>query len=378
MNYKAALADDQVGTHVAALALLQLVQSARPVDSAGFLKVLKAHTMQPLQAQLIDVLAAVQTVEAHEAVKRTLRFTSADDQTLTERYLQGLAVGTRPASAVIEDLLRLAQTGADDFEEANVRDTLIQTVAAMCRRHAVLRQADQRLVKRVHAFILESLEACSATDAACKELFLRALNNLQSAKTVDVLLAHLDDRERRVAVAAAAALRRFPAATWTPKHLQRFRQVFYQQRRRYDSSVRTQALDVLLAVDLSDNEIGELLATLRAPADSQYEVRKYLLQRLWLLAERCERFARRLRAIVVSDPLLNNYDVLAQRGMTTALARRYARGPSFNGTILSVQELYKGVLRRGIVDMSVDAGGEEYSVFTVSWIALYFRTLFYI
>lgn len=331
---------------------------------AGFLKVLKAHTMQQLRPQLIDVLAATQTLDAHEAAKRTVRFASADEADLTERYLQGLAVGTRPQPAVVEDLLRQAQKTA--FEEPKVRDTLVQTVAAMVRRLAQLSPSAEnaKIVERVRQFISSSLSSCSDTD--CKELYLRALNNLQSADTVDELIEYLDASERRVAVAAAKALRRFPIATWTEEHRQQFTAIFYQLRRAYDSSVRTLALDVLLDLQPSDADLRDLVRFLNtAHFDRAFEVRKYLLQKLQLQAVRCPLFAGRLRAIVVGDPRLNNYHVLAQRGLTTALQRTFAQAPSFNGTVLSVQEMHKGVLRRGIVDMSVAAGGEEFSVFTL-------------
>lgn len=331
---------------------------------AGFLKVLKAHTMQELRPQLIDVLAATQTVEAHEAAKRTVRFASADDSDLAERYLQGLAVGTRPQPAVIEELVRQAEKTA--FEEPKVRDTLVQTVAAMAQRLARLPNSAQhaKVIERVQTLLTSSLTVC--TDADCKELYLRALNNLQSPETMDELIDYLGDSDRRLAVAAAKALRRFPVATWTAEHRQQFTAIFYQLRRGYDSSVRTLALDVLLELEPTDAELQDFVRFLHVThLDRAYEVRKYLLQKLQLLATRCPLFAGRLRAIIVADPRLNNYHVLAQRGLTTALQRRFAQAPSFNGTVLSVQEMHKGVLRRGIVDMSVTAGGEEFSVFTL-------------
>lgn len=53
-------------------------------------------------------------------------------------------------------------------------------------------------------------------------------------------------------------------------------------------------------------------------------------------------------------------------GLSTALSRTFSRTPSFNGSITSIQEIYGGVLKRGIVDMTVDAGTQQYSIMTVS------------
>lgn len=315
------------------------------------------------QAQFLDILAATQTRDAHEAALETLRITNSRDADLVERYLQGLAVGTRPHEWVINDLLRLSQL---PFDEAKVLDTLFQTIAAMAFRFARLPNHSYATptVVQVEESLVASLRKCQ--DNKCKELFIRSLHNLQSPTTVSLLFEYAQQGERTVGVAAMKALRDFPQATWSanPAHKRQFQQIFFQLTRRFDSSVRTLALDILLEQMPNADELNDLLQFLRS-TDKQFEVKKYLLQKLQMIADNCPRFRERFQRIVSSDAALNNYHILGQRGVTTAMSRTFSKLPSFNATLLSIQEIYGGVLKRGVVDMTVNAGEDKFSVFTV-------------
>lgn len=54
------------------------------------------------------------------------------------------------------------------------------------------------------------------------------------------------------------------------------------------------------------------------------------------------------------------------KGLTTVLTRQLSQAPSFNESLLSVQEIYKGVLKKGSVELILSAGRDEYSTFKVS------------
>lgn len=287
--------------------------------------------------------------------------TKTVDFELTERYLQGLAVGTRPQEWVIHDLLRLSQL---QFEEPKVHDTLFQTIAAMTFRFARLpnHSYSTPTVSQVEDLLVRSLRKCQ--DKKCKELYIRSLHNLQSPSAVAVLLEYASQTERTVAVAAMKALRGYPTITWTASHKTQFQQIFFQRRQRFDSSVRTLALDIFLEQKPNETELMELVQFLRSN-DKEYEVKKYLLQKLQMFADNCSRFRERFQRIVVNDVRLNNYHILGQRGVTTAISRIFSKVPSFNATLLSIQEVFGGVVKRGVVDMSVNAGKDTFSVFTV-------------
>ena len=49
------------------------------------------------------------------------------------------------------------------------------------------------------------------------------------------------------------------------------------------------------------------------------------------------------------------------------LTRQLSQSPSFNESLLSVQEIYKGVLKKGSVELILAAGRDEYSTFKVGF-----------
>lgn len=307
-------------------------------------------------------MAATQTRDAHEAALQVLRVEKSDDSNLVERYLQGLAVGTRPLEWVLNDLIRLSQV---KFEEPKVHDTVFQTIGAMAFRFARLpnHSYSTPIVSQVEEILTTALRKCK--DKTCKELYIRSLHNLQSPSTIALLFEYVAQNERTVSVAAMKALRDFPKSTWNSSHKKQLQKIFFQLPQRFDSSVRTLALDILLEQKPNDEELKDLIQFLRSN-DKEYEVKKYLLQKLQMFADSCPRFRESFKRIVVTDSGLNNYHILGQRGVTTAMTRVFSKAPSFNASLLSIQEIYGGVVKRGVVDMSVQAGKEKFSVFTVS------------
>lgn len=307
-------------------------------------------------------------MDAHDAAKDILKIESTEKTDNAERYLQGLAVGSRPQEAVITDLLNMTTAKLT----TKLHDSLTQTIASMANRYTRLvdQSFDCEIVKKVTIYLTKSLnEAKSPTD---KEIHIRALNNLQSPETVSLLFSQVYQPERLVSVAAMKALRNFPTKTWKPMHRKQFEDIFYQKKRKFDSSARTLALDILLALRPGTDELRPLLQYLRSN-DRAFEVKQYLLQKIQMLSEGCSRFRTVVKQVMTEDSRLNNYHVVGQKGLSTALARKFSKSPAFNMTLLSVQEMYGGTLKRGLVDMTVDAGRDKFSVFTVkAWLLLCF------
>lgn len=279
-----------------------------------------------------------------------------------ERYLQSLAVGSIPKDQVIEDLLKLLKK---DMSSSKIKYTIVQTVASMTNRFIKLHKNnhDHKIVGNVISFLLESLNKCK--DPSCREMYIRALHNLGHTKTMSTLIDQIYSKDRKITVAAMKALESLPREIWTKESQNVLADIFYQKTRTFDSSARTLALDILLDIQENDTDIENLLNFLESN-DRAYEVKQYLLQKLHLLSEKCSKFKRSLRRLLAKRPQLNNYHILGQKGLTTVLSRQFSKLPSFNGTLLSVQEIYNGVLKRGVVDMTVDTNNGQLSVFTVS------------
>lgn len=207
--------------------------------------------------------------------------------------------------------------------------------------------------------------------AECKEVqcfvqYLNGFNNLQSVEAVDLLFDYVNHTDRNVAVAAAKALRKYPASLWHRDQIKHFEDIFYQRAKRFDSSVRTLALDIVLESELSDEQLSRLLGHFKT-SDRAYEVTKYLHEKIAMLAAEDAALAERVQTRIRNDSMLNNYHALAPKGMTNALARSYARQSPFDGTMTSIQELFGGILKRGVVDMTLDSPGQKYSYFQVSF-----------
>lgn len=304
----------------------------------------------------------MQTVDTHEAVKEAIDLTSEEEIDNIERYLQALAISTRPNAIVIGDLLKLANSKSIN---AKVKLSLINALGSMAYRfaHGPQQSYYTDVVQNVETYLTESLLACK--DSACYESYLNGLRNLQSPDTIDKLIAFIEHPERSVAVAATKALKAFPASIWNGQHIGMFENIFHQSNRRYDSSTRTLILDILLKTRLGVEQVKRLLTHLKSD-DKAFEVKKYLLEQVMMVAAENEKFGAIVSEIIKSDSTLNNYHIVGQKGLSTALSRKYSIQSPFNGTLTSIQEIFGGVLKRGVVELTVDTPNTQYDLFTVN------------
>lgn len=364
-NFKKSLTNERIGKQESSAALLKLVQLSRTTSTEDFHRILKAKTMQDQKGQLLDLLGATQTTESHAAAKIMLTYETDEDLFLAERYLQALAVGSRPKKTVLKDLLQMAEKKPKNDK---FYDTLVQTVASVAHRYARLpgNSFDTELVEKVKEFLVQQLERCGKDN--CKQKFIRGLHNLKSPKTLKTLVKLAQEGSAKISVAAMKALRSFSVFLWNDEFKAVFEQIFFQVYKKFDSSARALALDILLDLKPDLEELTHLMQFLKSN-DKVYEVRQYLLQKLQMLADRCPDFAVLLRKVMQRDPNLNNYHVIGARGLSTALTRTYSTVPSFNASLESLQEMSGGVLKRGIVDLAVEVGEEKFSMFTLGLFA---------
>uniref|UniRef100_A0A182UUA3 Vitellogenin domain-containing protein n=1 Tax=Anopheles merus TaxID=30066 RepID=A0A182UUA3_ANOME len=359
---KNSLTNDNVGKEASATAMVDLVQAARKAKKEDLVRILKAKSSNDMKGQIVDILGAAQTMDSHQAAKSEL-LSSSDDENmfLAERYLQALAIGTRPKKEIIADLLEMALK-----EHMNVKfyDSLIQCMAAVTRRYAQLEgnSYETEVVKKVVNFLEEKIDECSRDD--CKLKFIRGLQNLKCPRTVDRLIKLAQESTKAVSVAAMKALRSFSVYLWNDEFRAKFEDIFFQASKRYDSSARTLALDILLDLKPDQDELSHLVQFLKSK-DKAYEVKQYLLQKLRMAAAQCSEFGAMLKNIIEKDGHLNNYNTLAPKGLSTALSRKFSTAPSFNASLTSLQEMSGGVLKRGIVDLTLDVSDEKMSLFTL-------------
>uniref|UniRef100_T1PIX7 MTP large subunit lipid-binding domain-containing protein n=1 Tax=Musca domestica TaxID=7370 RepID=T1PIX7_MUSDO len=109
-------------------------------------------------------------------------------------------------------------------------------------------------------------------------------------------------------------------------------------------------------------QLGHILDYL-ASNDHHFEIKTYVIQKLRTYAEIHPKFKALLQMCLNERPHINNYHILGQKGFTSVLARPLSSSPAFNETLLSVQEVHKGVLRRGSVELLLTAGEWAASTF---------------
>ncbi|XP_030555870.1 microsomal triglyceride transfer protein large subunit [Drosophila novamexicana] len=348
---------EHVGKFSLALAFAQLLPLARIAKQPQFEALLQSHPR--LAGQLMDLLGAVQTYDAHNASFAHFyrgSDTTAQSLELLEKYLQALAVGTHPERRILEQLFDFLQQPPAHKSHAKLRDSVLQTLATLTRQSGL--DVNDQLLQQIRVHLLEGLASSSEPI-----MYTRALQNLRDPQTIDALLQQATQSlQPKLSVAALQALKAFPALSYAEPHRRQFESIFYQRQRRFDSSARTLALDMLLAMRPSAEQLGQLLDYL-ASNDRQFEIKTYVLQKLRMLAEICPRFRAMFQAALSQRAHVNNYHVLGQRGLTTVLTRQLSQSPAFNETLLSTQEVYQGILKRGSVEFLLHAGRAEASSF---------------
>lgn len=195
---------------------------------------------------------------------------------------------------------------------------------------------------------------------------LRALKNLKSKSTIPKLLEIIKKGNAKDGVYAWKAIRAQDPSTLGNDVLDAALTTFYQLDRKHDSSSRTLAADVLLESQPSEETLRNLLYHLKS-SDKAFEVKQYLLQRINMIADKDDHFAERVRRIIREDRSLNNYHVLGQKGLSTALTRSFLRSPSSNGSLLSIQEMHGGIVKRGIVNVVLEKDDISKEIFSVSY-----------
>lgn len=355
--HKKDLAEEHIGKESTALLFIKLLPIARITKTNEFVKILKAN--KKLDSQIIDLLGATQTIDAHNAIFKVFDISDTKNADNIEKYLQALAVATHPDKAIVEDLFSRIVDIVDvdnTIADPKILDSLIQTTAALARQSSF-----DILESKIREYFVKNLKTkCTTTE--CKTQFIRALQNLRDITTIPELIQLAAEGEVKVSVTALQALRSFLVNSFSNEDIKVFETIFFQTKKKYDSSARTLALDIILDMKPSKEQLGQLLDYL-ASNDRQYEVKTYLLQKIKMISEKCPRFAALLKACLSERPAINNYHVIGQKGLTTALHRELTRSPAFNESLLSIQEINQGILKRGSVELILGSRREQISTF---------------
>ncbi|XP_039279167.1 microsomal triglyceride transfer protein large subunit-like isoform X2 [Nilaparvata lugens] len=357
-----------LGTMRSATAFIRLLPLARQASMDDIHKALKSSKNTHILPQLYDIVGAAQTEAAHGAAMKQLQFDSESGFDLAERYLWALSFGNHPLKHVLSDIRKL--TVKDKFDQKLV-ETSILTLSTIVNKLKNTKSNEDnnesKTIEEVESELRNGLSNCSEKDDSCKVMYLRALQNLNDETSVPALITYALQGSKKVSVRAMKTLRSMSPSFWNEDVLKAAEHIYFQMGRKYDSSARTLALDVLLESKPSEKLLKLLIGSL-ASSDSAYEVKQYLMQRMNQIAYRDEKFLETVKDIF-SSLNLNNYNILAQKGLSTAFTRFFMTGSAANGSLSTVQEIQNGIVKRGLVDIVLDQSGRHQSIFTLGLFA---------
>lgn len=345
-----------------AKAFLNLISIARSAKFEEIEKVLKSKKNKNILPQIYDILGFAQTQESYKAAMKKLHLDNENHLDNCERYLWALSFAAQPNPIILEDLLHKFQNFKNVPEK--LKETLILTIASMAKKlrtSKLTNPANLKLAKKIEEVIINELDYAKKED---RFKYFRALKNLKSDSTIPKLLHFIKSGTPKEEVLAWKALKSFDPKFWSDKIIIAAEKSLYQLDKKYDSSARTLAADILLESSPSDHQLKEFLTFLTFN-ETAFEVKQYLYQRIKMLAEENVEFNNKMQAIIKSDKYLNNYSTLSPRGLSTALKRTFLNGNQTKGSLVSIQEIHSGIAKRGVVNVVMEKNGYENELFSL-------------
>ncbi|XP_019876158.1 microsomal triacylglycerol transfer protein [Aethina tumida] len=356
------LKNEALGGLKSARSFIKLINSGRRASKAEITKALDAKENKNILLQLYDVLGFVQTIDSHAAVNKKLKFDNEQSIDQNERYLWALSICSQPNPDVMIDLLNKYNKNMNIL--AKVKETIILTLASMSSRLRKLKGQDtvkSKVLRDVEETILNNLDYAKGEE---RYQFFRALNNLKSERTLPTLVNYIKYGSPKEGYLSWKAIRALDKSFWNKSVLKAAEKTFFQLDKKHDTSSRTISADIILLSNPSDEIIKKLLEYLYSK-DPAFEIKQYVLQTLKMLADESPEFKEKLMKIIRSDNKLNNYSTLSPRGMSTALTRSFMKTPSSNGSLVSLQELKNGIVKRGTVNIMMDKDGFSQEIFSL-------------
>ncbi|XP_049803049.1 microsomal triacylglycerol transfer protein isoform X2 [Schistocerca nitens] len=359
------LKKDNLGTIRSATAFLKLLMVVRESKKEDLYKILKYTKNEETVLQLLDVLGAAQTAAAHEAAMKYLQLRDDSKLEENERYFWALSLGSHPIPQIVKGVLKLSH---ETNPSEKLEETIILTAAALSNRLSHLPGSEQhKVIEETRKSLVDGLNDCSSEE--CKQKYLRALRNLGDGNTVPVLLQHAVNGTKKTSVTAMKALRSLPSKYWDQTVISLMKRIYFQLDKKYDSSARTLATDILLETNPDKSFLKEILISLTS-LDTAYEVKQYLWQRVTQISERDLQFRSLVNEIITEEKrLLKNYHAMALRGLSTAFTRSLFSNPYGNASLVTIQEISSGFLKRGTVDVVLEMNGETKEIFNLGLFA---------
>lgn len=309
-----------------------------------------------IELQLIDLAAAAQTSAAAEALLAHLDFSSTRSYTKAERYLIAIGFASHPSSSLIRQLNDLFKKNLPSVE---LRESVGLALGAVANTYCQLpEQCKSEVIREVEQSLSSAYEQCGS-DEPCKVRILRAARNARLYGLLPLLLK-VTGTAQGTAVAYAAVQ---AAATTIARHLSKdaldaMSRIYHEGggRRPLDSSVRAEALNVLLDNHelLTHQQIVNLV--LSATNQTDHELATLVLAKLTDLSNSDSDFRARMKQ-VAKDKRIVNYNSYAAGGKSSALTSLLGKTDGAWATYsLYALNAKSGVMKLSSMNVDLDTG----------------------
>jgi microsomal triglyceride transfer protein large subunit len=357
-NSRSALEESALGKAKSASAFLKIVPLLRVASVESLVKILKSPRNHDILPQLYDLYGSASTFAAHQAAFKILRQDDIGDN--TERYLWALSTSPYPNTDIINDIIKRSE---ETIQNDKVAETLTLTAAIMAKRHGA-----PNVIEKVKKSLELGLHSCTGEE--CKVKFLRSLGSLGTKSVIPILLKYSTNSTRTLSVIAWKAIGSLYNNYITAEIRNLAMKTFLQLNgQKVDSTVRTLSLNVILESNPSVEDLQQLLLYL-THEDPMFEVKKYLVQRLQQLISTSSQFRETFKKASKNEfTKLVNYNTFSQRGLSTAFTRSFLESAGSNGSLVTIQEINSGLLKRGIVDVVLLSDSYKYTFFSLGLFA---------
>ncbi|ODM98802.1 Microsomal triglyceride transfer protein large subunit [Orchesella cincta] len=377
---------ENMATTKASSAFIQLVAKIREAKHQELKALLQPSS--PHFPQLLDACAAAGTEDAHKTAMSALNFFLEDDYAHPERYLLGLSLASSPSEEILTGINNISLIQIKHFVDlfkllrreevpAKLHESLTLTTAAVARTLKEKADKYSSSVKRsllhdVEEYLVNSLSYCSQKEEneekmKCQILYLRALKNLKSKTTVSILFEFIQNsKDSKVSVVAMKSIHAMPDAFIETRYRPQLLRIIQQLGRKYDSSVRTMALDLILRNKPTKLEISEIVGQLlKKIVDRQHsEVTTFMWNRIHEFMEHNAELQTMLNAVILEERL-KNYHHLSPLGLSTAFSRVFSKTPSANSTFSNAIEMTGKILKRSSFDVFIQSMNDSLSLFSL-------------
>ena len=215
-------------------------------------------------------------------------------------------------------------------------------------------------------YVLQSLESCKE-DVLCKQTYLRAMKNLKSKRTLSKLFELVQTSDPKTSVVAMKAIHAFPDSSIPPTYRPLLIKIVKQLGRKYDSSARTLALDMILRNEPSKEDVREILHVVKQLDNPNHaEISTFIWNRVQEFMEHNQVLADHVKAIIKEEGL-QNYHHLAPKGLSTAFSRAFTVNPKGNSTFSNAIEMTGKILKRSSFDVYLNTPEDSLQLLSVSF-----------